>query len=93
MKPLLSITSVTAGIMDTPVVRIIMDQCNMCNPKHLPKTPELMLDHIMEEASEVIKACVKIKRFGLNDTKLADLASEVDDVQFTFKRYKKAMKQ
>lgn len=62
----------------------------MCNPKHLPP-PELTLDHLIEEASEVIKAAVKIKRFGLTPERLNELRSEVKDVKFTYKRYCEAM--
>lgn len=61
------------------------------SPKHLPDTYEGKLDHIIEEASEVIKAAIKIKRFGLVADKkynnLRDLMEEVEDVQKAFDNF------
>lgn len=66
------------------------------SPEHLPDTYEGRLDHIIEEASEVIKAVIKIKRFGLKATdpntgksydNLIDLYDEVQDVRKAFDNF------
>jgi NTP pyrophosphatase (non-canonical NTP hydrolase) len=50
-------------------------------------TKDLKLDHLIEEASEVIKAAIKIKRFGATKTNLRNLREEVLDVRTAYKRY------
>jgi NTP pyrophosphatase (non-canonical NTP hydrolase) len=62
---------------------------------YLPKTPERKVVHLMEECGEVIQACAKILRFGLDAehpvsgmpnrkslrTELADLRAAVKKVE------------
>ena len=43
---------------------------------------EYLLVHLMEECSEVQKACSKMLRFGKTDENIVDLWNELDDVKF-----------
>lgn len=58
------------------------------DPNLLPTTEDGMLDHIVEECSELIKAVIKIKRFGLDSrSNHADLVNEASDVEDSVANY------
>jgi hypothetical protein len=70
------------------------------HPEYLPTTEEGKLDHILEEATEVINIIMKIKRFGPfsyhpkdeNKTSNLDLLQgEVNDLALSFEAYRKAV--
>lgn len=64
------------------------------NLKKLPDTLDGRMDHVIEEASEVIKVMMKIRRFGWEETECdgvkydnkADLMSELRDLRTAISR-------
>ena len=65
------------------------------HPEFLPTDLDGMLDHVIEEAAEVILAASKIKRFGPDSTwpignpsnNLLDLINEAEDLRTAVARY------